>query len=402
MLMTATAPGSTGYVGSLLAEPQTNDLNFLIVDDQFNVRRMVASFLRTFGYRSFVDAADGAKAKDKLTKHPVDFIICDWNMPNMTGLQFLKWVRGNSNYKDLPFLMVTAEIASDIVAEAAEGGVDDYIVKPFQAQTLKAKIDSVLEKRSNPTHLDLYLAEGEKLLMEQKPDHALVLFKHALEKSPQSPRAHFAMGLAQEALEQDDKAAKYYEDAVRLAPKFLKALDSLARLYHKQGKSDLAAAQIKKATELSPRNADRHVKLGRILLEQGNTAEGLRALEQANESPTIDADTSAEVGEVLLAAGLNAEAAEAFGRAVGMDPKQVHLYNRMGIALRRQKLFKEAIEQYQKAVKIAPTNENLYYNLAVALAEDGQYEASRKSLKQALTLDPDFTEAQQLLKRLAR
>jgi tetratricopeptide (TPR) repeat protein len=385
-----------------LSEPQEKQLNFLIVDNQFNVRRMVANFLRTFGHRNFVDAADGAKAKDKLLSHPIDFIICDWNMPNMTGLEFLKWVRGEDKFNDLPFLMVTAEMANEVVAEAVEEGVDDYIVKPFQAETLRAKIESVLEKRNNPSQLDLDLAEGYSLINEDKPGEALELFKKAIQEAPQSPRSHFAMGQALEAMKEYEKAVQFYEEAARLSPKFLKALDRLAVLYQKLGKGDLAAAQIKKAAKLSPRNAQRHVELGKILLEQGNTAEGLRALEQANERAGGDANVTAEVGEALLAAGMNAEAAEAFGRAAEIDPNQAHLYNRMGIALRRQKRFKEAIEQYQKATKTAPDDENLYYNLAVAYAESGQYEASRQTLKKALTLNPDFQEAQELLKRLAR
>jgi DNA-binding response OmpR family regulator len=396
-------PGpESSFRGSPLSDPQTQDLHFLIVDDQFNVRRMVANFLRTFGHRNFVDAADGLKAQEKLLNHPVDFIICDWNMPNMTGLEFLKWVRSQRKFKDMPFLMVTAEMANEVVAEAVEEGVDDYIVKPFQAQTLRAKIESVMEKRDNPSQLDIDLAEGNDLLQQNKPQEALMVFKRAMEESPKSPRANFAMAQALEALNEDEKAVQFYEEAARISPKFLKALDALARLYEKLGKGDLAAAQIKKATKLSPRNAQRHMELGKLLLEQGNAAEGLRALEQANERAGGDANLTAEVGEVLLAAGLNAEAAEAFGRAVDMDPNQAHLYNRMGMAFRRQKRFKEAIEQYQKAIKTAPGDENLYYNLAVALAESGQYEASRKTLKQALTINPDFAEAQELLKRLAR
>ena len=118
-----------------MSEPQDRELTFLIVDDQFNVRRMVSNFLRTFGHRSFVDAADGLKAQEKLTNHPVDFIICDWNMPNMTGLEFLKWVRHHDRFAEMPFLMVTAEMANEVVAEAVEEGVDDYMVKPFHAQT---------------------------------------------------------------------------------------------------------------------------------------------------------------------------------------------------------------------------------------------------------------------------
>jgi len=121
------------------------DLNMkiLAVDDFSTMRRIVRNILRQLGYNHIAEAEDGASALEHLKQNKVDFIISDWNMPNMTGLELLKAVRADANLKDIPVLLVTAEALKDNVVEAVKAGVNGYIVKPFTAETLKEKIDVI-------------------------------------------------------------------------------------------------------------------------------------------------------------------------------------------------------------------------------------------------------------------
>ena len=120
------------------------DMKILIADDFPTMRRIVKTLLRQNGYSNFIEAEDGEEAYSMLQKtSDVEFIVSDWNMPKMTGLEFLKTVRNDSKFKHLPFLMVTAEAEKENIIEAVKAGVSNYVVKPFTGQTLKEKMDKI-------------------------------------------------------------------------------------------------------------------------------------------------------------------------------------------------------------------------------------------------------------------
>lgn len=122
------------------------DIKILVVDDFSTMRKVIKNLLKQAGFRNVAEAEDGVAALKVLKSQPVDFIISDWNMPNMTGLEFLKAVRADSELSSLPFLMVTAEALKDNIVLAVKAGVSNYVVKPFTAEVLNEKIEKILEK----------------------------------------------------------------------------------------------------------------------------------------------------------------------------------------------------------------------------------------------------------------
>jgi len=121
-------------------------MTVLVVDDFATMRRIVRNILRDLEFKKILEAEDGTAAVDILKTQKVDLIISDWNMPKMTGLELLKWVRSNEDTKDIPFLMVTAEAQKENVIEAVKAKVSNYIVKPFTAQTLAEKLEKIIPK----------------------------------------------------------------------------------------------------------------------------------------------------------------------------------------------------------------------------------------------------------------
>ncbi len=119
----------------------------LIVDDFPTMRKIVRGVLKQIGYSNIEEAEDGVQAYAKLEKEHFDFVVSDWNMPNMTGLELLKAVRANPKTKQIPFLMVTAEADKENIVEAVKSGVSNYVVKPFNAGTLKEKIEKIFATR---------------------------------------------------------------------------------------------------------------------------------------------------------------------------------------------------------------------------------------------------------------
>lgn len=120
-------------------------LKFLVVDDSVTMRRIVANSLKNLGYTSFVEATDGKDALDKLAADDeINFVITDWNMPVLSGLELIKSIRGDDKLKDLPVLMVTTRGVKEDIMEALSAKVNNYIVKPFTPQILKEKIEQIL------------------------------------------------------------------------------------------------------------------------------------------------------------------------------------------------------------------------------------------------------------------
>lgn len=121
-------------------------MKILVVDDFSTMRRIVKNLLKQLGFENLEEAEDGMQAYTKLKNSGYDFVVSDWNMPNMSGLELLKKIREDPKLKDLPFLMVTAEAEKHKVIEAIQAGVNNYIVKPFTGEILKEKIEKIFEK----------------------------------------------------------------------------------------------------------------------------------------------------------------------------------------------------------------------------------------------------------------
>ena len=121
-----------------------SNVNVLVVDDYGTMRRIIRNLLEQIGFSNTAEAEDGASALSKLKQGDFGLVISDWNMEPMTGLQLLQEVRGDSRLAKMPFIMVTAESKTENVVAAKAAGVNNYIVKPFNAETLKKKIETVL------------------------------------------------------------------------------------------------------------------------------------------------------------------------------------------------------------------------------------------------------------------
>lgn len=122
------------------------NMKILVVDDFSTMRRIIKNLLRDLGFTNTEEADDGNTALPMLQSGKYDFLVTDWNMPGMTGIELLKAVRNDSSLVNLPVLMVTAESKREQIIEAAQAGVNGYVVKPFTAATLQEKIDKIFER----------------------------------------------------------------------------------------------------------------------------------------------------------------------------------------------------------------------------------------------------------------
>ncbi|MGL6159430.1 chemotaxis response regulator CheY [Microbulbifer sp.] len=121
-------------------------MKILVVDDFPTMRRIVRSLLKELGFTNVEEAEDGQEGLSKLRSGGFEFVVSDWNMPNLNGLEMLKEIRADEAVKSLPVLMVTAEAKKDNIVAAAQAGANGYIVKPFTAATLEEKLNKIFEK----------------------------------------------------------------------------------------------------------------------------------------------------------------------------------------------------------------------------------------------------------------
>lgn len=125
------------------------NIKILVVDDFPTMRRIIRNLLRDLGFESVEEAEDGAQALERLRGGNFDFVVSDWNMPNMDGLTMLQNIRADERLKDMPVLMVTAEAKKENIIAAAQAGANGYVVKPFTAATLEEKINQVFVRIKN-------------------------------------------------------------------------------------------------------------------------------------------------------------------------------------------------------------------------------------------------------------
>ena len=124
------------------------EIKILVVDDEKHMLLIIKGFLNKLGFTNIIDAGDGATALQRLRVDPVDLILSDWDMPDMTGLTFLKAIREDAKHSKTPFLLITGHRDRESIIVAAKEGVSDYIIKPFTLETLTEKITKVLDIKS--------------------------------------------------------------------------------------------------------------------------------------------------------------------------------------------------------------------------------------------------------------
>lgn len=122
-----------------------SNVKILVVDDFATMRRILRNLLKELGYSNVDEAEDGVAAMHKLRSQPFDFVISDWNMPNMTGIELLRTIRDDQQLRHLPVLMVTAEAKKENIIAAAQAGASGYVVKPFTAATLDEKLRKIFQ-----------------------------------------------------------------------------------------------------------------------------------------------------------------------------------------------------------------------------------------------------------------
>ena len=367
--------------------------NFLVVDDQEKICDIQAMILRRNGYKNIYLAHSGKRALSMLKRVSIDFIITDWHMPNMSGIELLIAIRNDPSYQDIPVLMVTEEMSEEKVFYAIEEGVDGYQEKPFTEEKILKAIENIFQKRLYRNELQHKLQKLSSLKLQKKYDDAL-MFAQVILSHEESTEALF---ISSECYFQkkDYENAKIYIKKALKEKKDSKFLNLLGEIYMAEGKFEKAVEHLKESSSMNPLNLNRKIELGNAYLQLGLLDDATETFSHVKESAPTDLNYI-KMGSAYLAAGDIKKAGEYIKQAVDPIPETISTFNNYAIELRRIGEVEEAINQYKKCLSIYPNHYIILYNLGKAYFEMGNYEEAKKALTKSIASKP-ISEVKKLL-----
>lgn len=376
------------------------DMIFLVIDDMDNMRRSIRAMLRLIHFgKDFYEASNGRDAlkmleKDDLT---IDFIISDYKMPYMTGTELLHRLRANRKYRDIPFLMITAEANQEVVAEAAEHDVDAYMTKPFVTASLEQKINELLHQSVNPSPLTMHMKNARDLEEKGDIDGAMKEAQKATAANQTSSRPLRELGRLSVKKGDLKNALIYFLKAIELNRLDVTSYHYLGQIYYKAGDIPKACDHFATAMEISPRHSDRAINFSKLLLKQNRLKEAEKVLKLVLRNNADDIDLKEDVAEACGQNGLYEMGIKAYEEILRSDPERFYLKKNLGMTFRRAghnneavKILEEALEKVGDDIEIMLELAYIYMDLKMPMRAD-------KWATRIIRVDPEHKEAKEIL-----
>ncbi len=378
------------------------NMNFLIIDDMDNMRRSVRAMLKLIKYgKNLYEAPHGKEAWKILSKknHGIDFIICDYNMPYMSGTELLHLLRADKVLRDIPFLMITADANKEVVAEAAEHDVDAYLTKPFVTASLETKIIELLDKAENPDIPTKLLKESR--LAEEQGDikKALQLALKASKANRNLSRPYRELGRLFIKVKNVKQAISQFTQAIDLNRLDVTSYHYLGQLYLHQGKLDKAIDYYSRAMDISPRHSDRAFKFADLLIQKNQPQKAEKVLRLLLKHDPSNQDNLEKIASMASANGFPDLAIKCYKDILKHAPRRLSIHKLLGLALLQKGQHNQASAYLEKAVQKFSEDVELLVGLAKCyLAMNMLVRADRCASKAAL-LDPESQEAKSILSK---
>jgi two-component system chemotaxis response regulator CheY len=367
---------------------------FLIVDDKDLVLQLLRDILHSSGFKKNYLARSAKEALAILKKTKINFIISDFSMPNMNGVELLTKIRENPECHDIPVLMITSEMTEDKVIYAIEEGVDGYQQKPFTEKNIISCIKEILAIKLNPDLIQTKIRELSRLKLKQKYDDALAFAQDILKKE-EHQAIYLIAGECYYHKKDYENAQKNIHKCLEMGENS-KALHLLGEIYMEQGKQEEAIECHKQAGKLNPLNLKRKIDLGKVYLKLGLVNEAVEAFDSIGELNPTDLNL-VDMGEAYLKSGDLNKADKYLQQASDPIPETVFIFNSYAIELRKVGELESALKQYHKCLQIEPDNHIIIYNLGRLFLEMERYEEAQKTFESVLNLAPDNKNAKKLL-----
>ncbi len=374
----------------------------LIVDDVQPSRQTVINILSILGFDNVKEAADGQEALEILEQDPdIELIISDWKMPRMNGAELLHCVRSSSQWKDLPFIFFTSKGEAEDVAEAAELGVTEYMLKPLNIETVQAKIEAIQSQNPRQQIFAVLKKVKEDCSREDYPQAIQRLKELLLELPSMKARilcemawVHFWAGDFQEAEHTVEQSLNHN----RLLAKAWHLKSELAK---KEEKWENSKNSLDKALQIQPRNVEYYLAKGDTLLYSQEYALARETFQRAINMKPRENWIKSHIWDCYHKHGLCQQAEKNFGTLL-TDCLSSDVLNNYAVALRKQGDLERAAELYGQALKKDPDNPTLLYNAAVTDYYYQNWKRAIKRLEKAVADNPGFKQAETFLNKLSK
>ena len=370
-------------------------IDFLIVDDQITMLRAIRTMLKHLYQDKRVEIVDNGKnALEILRNFDVRFVITDWNMPLLNGIELLKIIRKNPRWHEIPVLMISDELSREKFLYALEESVDGYQLKPFTEEKLITSINSILRARQKQTPIQLEISTIRRLILFEKYDEAV---EQARQLSQNEQSLETLLLLSESCFQKGDfdNSRITLEKIIAIKP-LGRALHLLGKICTAEKKYNDALTYLQQAIEINPLNLDQKIDAGRTFLSlgmMGEAEEMFKSIIQAN--PTYLAYV--EIGKAYLEHDELEAAAGFLDKVPELIPETVEVYISFAIELLKAGDFERSIQQFRRCQKLSADNTLLLFHLGKAFSANENNKNAKIVLCRVLDLDQNHEEAFNLL-----
>jgi two-component system, chemotaxis family, chemotaxis protein CheY len=382
------------YKGPTRSFKQTNDESLLAVDDLPEMRDMLRVMLRKNGYVSLNIVESGKQALKLIAQKPIDLVITDWNMPNMTGIELLKHIKGDPQLYAIPVMMVSDERTSDKVLYAVEEGADGFLVKPFSENDLIKNIKLALAKNASTDEMKEKVSEMRRLKLSKNYREALELGFEIL-KNTKNQRVALMTCECLYQVEEYDKAIAMIADTDG-KNRSSQHSNLLGKIHLSLGQYSQGILALEQAVRMNPLNYERKIDLAGAYFAAGRKEDAERVILGILNARPTDLEL-VSIAQIYLDQDEMDKAGDCLKQTVDPIKETVPVFNNYAVALRRADRLEDATNIYLKCLKIDPDSDVLHYNLAVLYAKSNKFKEAKDAAANALKLNPDNEYAKDLL-----
>lgn len=374
-------------------------LRGLVADDHDLMRKTVAKTLRKLGFSEVIECFNGKDAKIAIETGNIDLIVCDIELNFLSGFEILDFVRSLETGSDIPFIVVSGAADKDDIVKAADKGAEDYIVKPFQAEELEAKIIKALNQFHSPGPVLARIRAAERAVIAGQLDLAYQLLKEALQLKD-SPRSRHLEAFILMKQKKKVEALRKLQENIEVYPSYLKNYVSLANFYIAENDTDQAIKALTQELDFNPKQPLRQIKLANMLLKAKNPVAAIEhyrlALLETNKNP----EALYGMGTAYAMSGNMEKAIYYFKRYRRNHPKDSRPLKAIVQFCEKNNQLRLAEITLLDEKKMHPDRMDVYTLLADFYIKQEKTEEAVATLEAAIKKKPDYGPAYALLAKL--
>lgn len=367
----------------------SDKLNFLLIDGSDAVLATLKQVLRNLGLKNLFSVSNAPSAVEMMKLQKIDFIFCENDLRDVSGMDFLKDIRENVSIDRVPFLMMGHEITRDDVFLSSEFGIDAYLKKPFVMRDISNKLSACIDRFNQKDSAEASFEKARRLLFDKNYKEASKIYESLLPELPESARIR--VGLARCARHMGDlnTALIMLNEAIAKNNLYVHAYHELGLIYVQFGRFNEALQNFRKAIELSPKNPVRYELAVDIFLKWDLLNEAEELLINADKLRLLYPGINYKLAQVMMKQRKFDRAISYLIKDLKRDPENLISINDLGLCFQELKNFDEALVYYNKSLRKKSDSVEVLYNKMKCQIETRQLDSALRTCHKILKIQPN-------------